>query len=234
MDEAGRGERRSDDALLRDDDHFFDVHHAAPAAAGTVGARAGADALEPDHPADSQAPYAGASAANIRLDGCHAGRSSSAGGGSAASADADARCRFGARPKSGAGCAAFRFGARDLQQVPNPDAHSAYGFARQAVVECPLPEMPEHFYAAAKTGFSGAGFSPSRKRPESFAGVPLRTGKTDGNGGSAIETIRNGDGCIETPCSAGLACCENKIARTAVGSYSPTQAHQVTQKETRG
>ena len=70
MDEAGRSERRSDDALLRNDDHFLDVHHAASAAAQPVGPRARADALEPDHSAGSQAPDSAASAANIGRDGC--------------------------------------------------------------------------------------------------------------------------------------------------------------------
>jgi Zn-dependent protease with chaperone function len=46
---------------------------------------------------------------------------------------------------------------RSLQQVPDRDADSSCRLARQTVAERALPKMPEHFYAAAQVGFSGAG-----------------------------------------------------------------------------
>src|ERR1035438_3981749 len=56
MDEAGRGKRRPDDASFRNDDLLLDVHHAALAAARSVGARARADGLEPERGVGPRAP----------------------------------------------------------------------------------------------------------------------------------------------------------------------------------
>jgi hypothetical protein len=96
-----------------------------------------------------------------------------------------------------------------------------------------LSEVPKHFYDSAEsrfwgTGYSGANCRGTNKSTQS-AGVPLRTGETrwrpDGDCRCASEAIRleaNGAdiNSIENTCD--FAERENKIARSAVRSCSPT------------
>jgi hypothetical protein len=80
--------------------------------------------------------------------------------------------------------------------------------------------MPEHFYAAAQAGFSGAG-SGCRNKSNNPAGVPLRTGKTGrrspGNYCCTIETICGGVAGIETTCDAAAFECKSNNAPEAAG-----------------
>ena len=200
VDEAGRGERRSDDALLRNDDHFLDVHHAAFAAARAVGPRTRADALEPEHSAGSQAPHASAPAARIGPDGCGAWRPASSGS-------------SGSRPGARTSAAAVRLRPRSLQQVPDRDAHPAFRLARQTVAERPLSKMPEHLYAAAKVCFSGTGSVRCGNKSNCTAGVSLRTGKTGRPPAVRIATSKAG-------CRARAFECKCKSALQAAGSSS--------------
>lgn len=84
--------------------------------------------------------------------------------------------------------------------------------------------MPERFYAAAQTGFSGAGSCRRANKTTRTAGVPLRTGKTGchthGDCCCANKTTRGGVAGIEATCGDFAGDCKNKIARQAVRSYS--------------
>src|SRR5271165_4656768 len=62
MDEAGRSQRRPDDAPFRNDDVVVDVHDTPFAFAGPGGARTKPHELEPEHSACAQEAKAGASA----------------------------------------------------------------------------------------------------------------------------------------------------------------------------
>src|ERR1035441_6696322 len=112
MDEAGRGKRRPDDASFRNDDLFLDVHHAALAAARSVGARARAYALEPERAVRPQA---------TRLS-------------------AEAGAGFSPR-RARAAANTNRLHPGSLHQVPGRHAGSTGSSARQIVPECPLSTM---------------------------------------------------------------------------------------------
>ena len=76
-------ESASDDSMtkfLGDDNFVVDVHHAAAAAAGAGGARNGADALEPEHPACAQKAGAGVDAGHAGI-GCGHGKGGEGGSG---------------------------------------------------------------------------------------------------------------------------------------------------------
>ena len=183
---------------------------------GQVGERDRAHALEPDHPADSQAAHASASAANLRPDGFRA-----CGATPTHSSPSCFSSRFrgwrGAWPDDSSGGwgghggsagsgnwgGAGRLRSRDLQQMPGADADSSCCFARQDVTERSLPEVPKHFYDSAEARFSGnipangnnsadGGDRGRASETTSSAGVPLHTGKTGGRRwrcrSSAIET----------------------------------------------
>jgi hypothetical protein len=132
--------------------------------------------------------------------------------------------------------------------MPGRYADSFCRFARQDVAERSLSEMSEHFYDSAKTrlwgaGFAGAGYSSAKcggtnKFPRTI-GVHFRTRETgwrpDCNCRCAsqticcepnrLETTRGGIAGIETvgvETTWDFAERENKIARTAVRSCSPT------------
>ena len=86
--------------------------------------------------------------------------------------------------------------------------------------------MSKRFYAAAQTGFSGAGHRRRANKTTRTAGVPLRTSKT-GCHTRGDCCCTNQTGWTGVPrrktkinCCASAADCENKIACPAVRSYS--------------
>jgi hypothetical protein len=121
--------------------------------------------------------------------------------------------------------------------MPGRYADSTCGFTRQNVAECPLSEMSKYFYDSTQnrfwgTRFAGDGYSGANCRGTNkstqTAGVPLHTSKTGRRFAGCrrtSETICYGIAGIETvgiEITCDFAERENKIARTAVRSCSPT------------
>ena len=142
VDEAGGRERRSVDPHLRNDDFVVDVYGAALAAAGSGGARAGADALEPNHPACAQTAFG------------HSGAGTQAGA-----------SRAGCQNRRAGSSAGFY--SCGLQQVSERHAGPAGRSARQNVAERPLSAMPECDDVAVEINHPRADAS----RPAKLVGV---------------------------------------------------------------